>query len=190
MFSKLFKLTFVITAYSPILLIWWVVGIFTTIDVAGKTQILNFSEISIERLIIKCYLVLIFIFLIIFCWSFLHLAKTRLTINTIEVKSIKSADFNMNTLIFSYFLPCIELFKKDIFFIFGWIIILLVIIFINKNTYFYNPLMKLFGYRYYEIATKKEVWFTLISKRKLINSNEIKTYSQLTDYVIIDANKN
>lgn len=43
-------------------------------------------------------------------------ARGKLTINNIGVKSIKSADLNMNSLLLSYFLPCIELFKKDQFY--------------------------------------------------------------------------
>lgn len=49
--------------------------------------------------------------------------------------------------------------------------------------------MKLFGYRYYEIATKKEVTYIMISKEKLINPSDIKAYSQLTDYVILNTTK-
>lgn len=114
----------------------------------------------------------------------------RLTINRIIVKSIKSADINMNVLFLGYFLPCIELFKRDPVFIIGWIAILLIIILINKGTYFYNPIIKLFGFRYYEITTDNGVTYTAISKIKLINTNEMQLYSQLTDYVILNQTKN
>lgn len=187
MFSKLFKLMFAITAYSPILLIWWVVGVFSFIGEDGKTQIHNLTDISFFDLKNKYWLVIIFILLLVYCWFLLHLAHTKLTKNHIEVKSIKSSDFNMTTLLLSYFLPCIEFYKKDTIFIVAWIVVLALIILISKNSYFYNPLLKLFGYRYYEIATKKEVTYTMISKRKLINSGDINTYAQLTDYVILNT---
>jgi hypothetical protein len=188
MFSKLFKLVFVITAYSPILIIWWVVGVFTFIDEDGKTQINKLTDISLSTLTNRFWLVIVFILLLVFCWYLLRLAYSRLTKNHIEVKSIKSSDFNMTTLLISYFLPCIEFYKKDTLFIVAWVVVLFLIILINKNSYFYNPLLKLFGYRYYEISTKKEVSFTMISKRKLINPKDINTYIQLTDYVILNTN--
>ena len=113
-------------------------------------------------------------------------ARGKLTINNIGVKSIKSADLDMNSLLLSYFLPCIELFKKDPIFIFGWFVVLIILIVINRGTYFYNPIIKLFGYRYYEVTTNSGVVYTMISKKKLVNTNEVKRYSQLTDYVILN----
>lgn len=113
-------------------------------------------------------------------------ARVKLTINNIGVKSIKSADLNMNSLLLSYFLPCIELFKKDTIFILGWFIVLIILIVINRSTHFYNPILKLFGYRYYEVTTNNGIVYTMISKRKLVNTNEVKRYSQLTDYVILN----
>lgn len=187
MFSKLFRLVFVVTAYSPILLIWWIVGIFTFIGDDGKTQIHNVADITFFDLKNNYWLLISFILLLAFSGIVLYLAHTKLTRNHIEVKSIKSADFNMTTLLLSYFLPCVEFYKKDTIFVVGWIVVLVIVILIIKNSYFYNPLMKLFGYRYYEIATKREVTFTMISKRKLINSKDINSYTQLTDYVILNT---
>jgi len=116
----------------------------------------------------------------------MKIAKNKLTINRIDIKSIRSADLNMNTLLLSYFLPCVELFKKDTIFIIGWVIVLLCLIIINKGTYFYNPILKLLGFRYYDVTTKDGVTYTAISKSKLINANDMKLYSQITDYVILN----
>lgn len=187
MFSKLFKLVFVITSYSPILIIWWVVGIFTYIGEDGKTQIRSLTEIDLSNLINNYWLLILFILMLLLCWFVMHLASTKLTKNHIEVKSIKSSDFNMTTLLLSYFLPCIEFYKKDTIFIVAWIFALFIIILINKNTYFNNPLLKIFGYRYYEISTTKGVSFTMISRKKIINTRDISTYIQLTDYVILNT---
>lgn len=187
MLSKPFKTIFAITAYAPVILIWWLVSIFSGIDEKGETEILKLSQITIDSLKNKLYLGIAFFGLLLVCYFMLFLIKKKLTRNFIEIKSIKSADLNMNTILFSYFLPCAELYKKDTIFIAGWIVLLLIMIFINRNTYFYNPLMKLFGYRYYEIATKKEVTFIMISKEKLINPDDCNAYSQITDYVIFNS---
>lgn len=189
MFSKLIKLIFVITAYAPILLIWWLVNVSNILRDDNSISFIDFFNFKFVDLFNKLNLIYLFLFLVVICWYILFLAKIKLTRNNIELKSIKSSDLNMNVLIFSYFLPCIEIYKKDEIYIIGWLLVLLIIILINKGTYFYNPLIKIFGYRYYEIATKKEVTYLMISKRKIINTNDIKIYSQLTDYVILNSSK-
>lgn len=189
MFSKSLKLLFVTTAYAPILLIWWLVSIYNIFQIGGSLEIIDFGNFKFLELFNRTNLIYLFFLLIICCWFILYLSKTKLTRNYIEIKSIKSSDLNMNILVFSYFLPCIEIYKKDSIFIYGWFLALLITIFINKGTYFYNPLMKLFGFRYYEIATKKEMTFLMISKDKIINAKDIIAYSQLTDYVILNASK-
>ena len=187
MFSKLIKLTFAITAYSPVILIWWLVSVYSILNSGGTIGFINFSDFKFSVLFNRLNLIFVFILLILTCWYILKLATKKLTRNSIEIKSIKSADMNMNVLILSYFLPCIEIYKKDAAYVIIWILALCIIIYINKGTYFYNPLMKLFRYSYYEIATKKEVTYLMISKHKLKNTNEIKAYSQLTDFVLLNS---
>jgi hypothetical protein len=189
MFSKLIKLLFVATAFTPILLIWWFVSIYNIFNTGGGVQIIDFRCFKILDLFNVTNLILLFLILVILCLYILHLAKRRLTRNYIGIKSIKSADLNMTVLIFSYFLPCIEIYNKELVFKIGWIVILFIIVLINKGTYFYNPLMKLFGFRYYEISTINDVTYLMISKKKIINVKSVNAYSQLTDYVILNASK-
>lgn len=187
MFSKLLKITFAITSYAPVILIWWFVSIYSIFNSGDNIVFIDFSNFSCVDLFNRLNLIFIFAILVFICWYILYLATNKLTINSIEVKSIKSSDLNMNILIFSYFLPCVEIYKKDVIYLIGWFLALCIIVYINKGTYFYNPLMKLFGYSYYEIATKKEVTYLMISKQKLKNTNEIKAYSQLTDFVLLNS---
>lgn len=181
MFSNFIKILFVLTAYSPVFLI---IGIVEMINIQKEGYSITFvqsgKEIFNRINLIFCFLILVPISTLILSW-----AKNNLTRNTIEIKSIKSADVNLPPFIVSYFLPCIELIKKDSTYLLVWSILLAIIILINLKTYFYNPCLKLFGYRYYEVSTKKDVTYTIISKDKLININQVKSYSHLTDYVII-----
>lgn len=187
MFSKLIKLSFVITAYAPVILIWWLVTIYSVIEANRKISFIDFNNFSNDEVFNKINLIFGFLFLVLFCWCLLYLANKKLTRNYIEVKSIKSSDLNMNTLVLGYFLPCVELHNKEMVYLIGWLLALCVVILINKGTYFYNPLIKLFGYSYYEIATKKEVTYSMISKQKLKNIKDITAYSQLTDFVILNS---
>jgi len=189
MFSKLIKILFVTTAYAPILFVWWLVSIYNIYNTGGRVQIIDFRNYKILDLFNSTNLIFTFLLLVIFCMYISFLAQTKLTRNNIEIKSIKSADLNMATLICSYFLPCIEIYDKDIIFKIVWIIILILTIFIDKGTYFYNPLMKSFGFKYYEVSTNSGITYLMISQKKLINKNDINAYSKLTDYVILNASK-
>jgi hypothetical protein len=164
MFSNLFKLLFVITAYTPVLLVWWLVSVYSILNSNRTIGFIKFSGFKFIDLFDRLNLIFIFLILVLICWFIQHLATNKLTRNSIEVKSIKSSDLNMNVLIFSYFLPCVEIYKKDMVYLIGWFLALCIIVYINKGTYFYNPLLKLFGYSYYEIVTKKEVTYLMISK--------------------------
>ena len=67
-------------------------------------------------------------------------------------------------------------------------IIILVATVINKSSYHFNLIVKLFlNYRYYEIQTKNEVTYFMLSKQKLINSKQVNKYVQLTDYLLINV---
>ncbi|MFY8097917.1 MAG: hypothetical protein ACOVMH_08885 [Flavobacterium sp.] len=172
MFSNLLKLIFVATTYSPVLLIWYGVGVYNN---------KNFNH--------NFFIVPLFILLLLLCVILLLLSETKLTRNYIELKSVKNAEANIAPLMISYFLPCVELINKNKFFILVWIGILFFMIFIYKRSYFYNPLIMLLGYRYYEIATVKEFTYIMISRNKIINKNQVNAYSQLTDGVILNSSK-
>lgn len=187
MFSKLIKLTFAITAYAPVLLIWWAVSVYSIFQSGKKIVFIELNDLNLFELFNKLNLIFVFLILVLISWYIMYLATNKLTRNKIEVKSIKSADTNMNTLIFSYFLPCIEIYNKQTIYVIGWFLALSIIIIINKGTYFYNPLMKVFGYSYYEIVTRKDVSYLMISKQKLKNTADIKIYSQLTEFVLLNA---
>lgn len=171
------------------LLVWWIVSIYNVYNSGGHLKFIDFTDFSLQELFNRTNLILLFVLLLFLCRYIVYLAEIKLTRNVINVKSIKSADLNINTLILSYFLPCIELYKKDVVYLVGWFVALLIIIILNKGTYFYNPLMKLFGFRYYEVSTSGDVTYLMISRIKLINKNDIKSYSQLTDYVILNSLK-
>lgn len=189
MFSKLIKILFVTTAYAPILFVWWLVSIYNIYNTGGRVQIIDFRNYKILDLFNSTNLIFIFLLLLISCLYISFLAQTKLTRNYIEINTLKTADEKMASLVFCYFLPCIEIYNKDMISKISWIVILFILILINKGTYFYNPLMKLFGFKYYEVSTKSGTNYLMISQKKLTNKNDIKAYSKLTDYVILNASK-
>jgi hypothetical protein len=59
MFSKLIKLTFAITAYAPVILIWWLVSVYSILNSGGTIGFINFSDFKFSDLFNRLNLILI-----------------------------------------------------------------------------------------------------------------------------------
>ena len=182
MFSNFIQFLFILIAYSPTILIVGLVDIYNCVN-EGNTIIFISSW---KDLFNRINLIFLFFIFLLLCYIIIKIASKKLTIRKIEVDSIDSVDFHLFPFLFSYFLPCIELIKKDLIYIIIWIVLLVIIMFVSKDTHFYNPILKVFGYRYYKINTKAKISYTIITKNQLKNAKSITSYSQLTDYVILD----
>lgn len=182
MLSKFMIYFLAVSAYFPILLVLGLVEIANSYR-EGKiiTYINNWQDFFN-----KINFIWVFIVFVLILYSIFQKIKRELTIHKIEIKTIKSANVNIIPIIISFFLPCVELYKKDLIFGIGWIFFLVIIICINISTYFYIPILKLFGFNYYEVTTEKNVTYIMISKKKIINTNQVKSYSQLSDFVILN----
>jgi hypothetical protein len=114
----------------------------------------------------------------------MHGATGRITI-----ESIKPADINFMTLMFSL-IPSVAKFSNPS--MADWIlcVVLLVIglIFgsIVKASYHFNLPLRIMGYMHYELQTTHKVTFIMLSQKKLINSADIKKYVQLADHMLVN----
>jgi hypothetical protein len=171
MFSKKTKYLLVGTSIAPIVFVYWLVGVLRSGDLFKGYGLL----ITLVILLASCKIIL-------------HLAKNDLEIRSINLKSVKSADHNIISFLFIYLLPIFDFVKKDDYYVWAFIIIIVFVVIINTNTYHFNPLLSLvFGYKFYEVATKGEMTFILITKRQIISVDDVTKYIQLTPYVILDA---
>ena len=184
MLSKFMIYFLATSAYSPILL---VVGLVEIANSYLEGKIITYIN-NWQDFFNRINFIWVFIVFVLILYSIFQKIKRELTIHKIEIKTIKSANVNIIPIIMSFFLPCVELYKKDLIFVIGWIFFLVIIIYINISTYFYIPILKLFGFNYYEVTTKENVTYIMISKKKIINTNQVKSYSQLADFVILNQN--
>jgi hypothetical protein len=182
MLSKFMIYFLATSAYSPILL---VVGLVEIANSYLEGKIITYIN-NWQDFFNRINFIWVFIVFVLILYSIFQKIKRELTIHKIEIKTIKSANVNIIPIIMSFFLPCVELYKKDLIFVIGWIFFLVIIIYINISTYFYIPILKLFGFNYYEVTTKENVTYIMISKKKIINTNQVKSYSQLADFVILN----
>lgn len=194
MFSNFLKYILTITAFAPILFCLWIASILQQsknlkfyFDISSFDIFLN----GICNLIKTHYLLLLFLLIVVICIRIMNKAVKNLTVNAIELKSIKPGDQNLTALLLGTILPFCKLFlndSKDLIYIISVAIIILVATVINKSSYHFNLIVKLFlNYRYYEIQTKNEVTYFMLSKQKLINSKQVNKYVQLTDYLLINV---
>jgi len=177
------------------LLTYWVVS---TIQKFGKlsfyfevSSLKGFFEETAKFLWIHIPIV-IFLVLVVLCRLLLKAAMKNLTINEILIKSVKPADHNYSAILISYSLPLFKLCfsdSKDQLFTIGLILVILVYSSIAKSSYHFNLLIRLFGYRNYEIQTKAEITYLMLSKAKIINANHVSECITLTDHMLINVSK-
>ena len=162
MYSNFIKFILTATAFSPILLSYWIVNtILNSKNLSFYLHIETFSAFleGVFQIITTHYLLILFLLIVLLCKILLKKAIKSLPIGSIEVKSIKPADVNFDRLLFSYFLPWIKLATSNdlnLLFLFGFIIFYIVYTILGKNSYHYNLVFRiLLGYYNYEIQTKK-----------------------------------
>jgi hypothetical protein len=171
MFSKPIKYLLVATSVAPIVFVYWLVGVLRSKDLLNNYGLL----IALLLLLVASKIIIEF-------------ASTHLEVRSINLKSVKSADHNIVSFLFVYLLPIFDFVKKDDYYVWAFIVIIVFVVIINTNTYHFNPLLSLvFRYKFYEVATKGEITFILITKQQIINVEDVKKYIQLTPYVILDV---
>lgn len=193
MYSHFIRFVLTLTGLSPILLSYWIVKTlqnFSDFKLYLSLDNANDFISGLKQLLICHYLLFAFIIVFLLCkYLFLEGLK-NLSIGAIELKSIKSVDINFNPILFSYILPWSKFFFKsneDLIFVAGFIFIYLIYTYIGKNSYHYNLILRLLGYKNYEVQTKKEMGYLLLSKITLINVNQVTLYVQISDYMIVNV---
>jgi hypothetical protein len=84
-----------------------------------------------------------------------------------------------------YLLPVLDIVKKDNVYVYGFILIVFFVIIINSNTYHFNPLLSLFGYKFYEISSDGNMSYILITKKTILNINDVKKVVHLSNYMVL-----
>jgi len=196
MLSKPLQFYLVLIGFSPVALVF---GLVAGVDFL-KHYDLHFLPISKASLLTGLdvffqagglYL-LSFILLIPLTALLLKAIRKNAEVRPIETKSIKSYDFQMNTVYLSYILPFAKfapLEWKGIYTI-ASLFILLIISWSNRRTYSTNVFLSVFfSYRHFEVQTRAEVTYIMMSKRHLINTKDIRAYIKLADFIILDPEK-
>ncbi|MEW6508803.1 MAG: hypothetical protein AB1432_13770 [Bacteroidota bacterium] len=169
MFSKLLELLMVFTSLSPVLLTLW------------------FKEFSDHWNFVDG---LVYLIIAIILWGFafiiLNVSRNKLQLLPVKIESISTADKEMVSFIFAYLIPLLEISYPLLFFLLG----LFVFIVLTTHSYHFNPIFGLFGYHYYEVSIEGGTTFILMTKKTLMNTKQINSIVQLTDYILLEKGGN
>lgn len=110
------------------------------------------------------------IFLMILCWILLRNAEKKSQQHLIHIKEFERKDQEMLTYLFIYLLPFIR--SENLAFAREWItslfvVLIIIIAIVHVRAFHFNPIMRLFGYRFYAIKNLHGVSNLLISKEDL-----------------------
>ncbi|MEW5929503.1 MAG: hypothetical protein AB1941_18770 [Gemmatimonadota bacterium] len=167
------KFLLVATSFAPVLLTY-AVAIYSR---DGATRIVY----------ILCAATILAVFM---CMAVIYAAGKYLERQPFPVQSVKSADREIVSFVLSYLLPLIPATgtKVTVPVLVAAAIVLFVVIY-TSNSYHFNPLLGLFGYRFYEVQTESGITFVLISRRQLRSSRSVSRVVELTDYMVLDMEK-
>jgi hypothetical protein len=74
----------------------------------------------------------------------------------------------------------------------GWSLLYLVVLFgavvWGTHAYDFNPLLGLIGYHFYEVEVEGGITYVVISKRTIVDVQQVTEVVQLTEYVLLDKN--
>lgn len=171
MFSAFIKYILVATSMAPVLLTLY-----------GVTALKKGDWLAGYPFLISA------IVLVILCLILLRKAKKNLEVIDVNITSVKNADHNIIGFLFVYLLPVLDIIKKDEAYVFGFILIVFFVIIINSNTYHFNPLLSLFGYKFYDITNDGNISYILITKKQILNTKDINQIVQITPYMVLDSN--
>lgn len=166
MFSKIMQIMLVTTSISPVLLTFW------------------FKEFS-DKWDFRdgIFYLIAAIFLLILLYVLIKIAMHKLEKVPLKITQISNADKESIPFIFSYIIPLLEIDKPMVIFL----LILFFFIIFTTNIYHFNPMLGILGYHQYEVNIEGGSIFILITKKTLINVDQIKKVSQLTNYILIDV---
>ena len=137
------------------------------------------------------YPVLLFILMIFLARYFVRKAVSTLGVGAFEVKQIKPADNNFTTLLFSILLPFFKIpftSLSDLVFLFGFLVTSILYAIVVNSSYHFNLVFRLvLGYKNYEVQSKKEVTYLVLSKEILIQPRQFTRYVTLTNHMLINV---
>ena len=125
--------------------------------------------------------------LFVLCIIIIKIFIKKLDIIQFDIEEIESKDGSVASSIITYLLPLITITFTEINWIaFGGLIIVMALLLFGTRVVLLNPILYLFGYKYYSIKAKSGAKYTLISKQIKFNKNNKKIMVEIFDDIYIE----
>lgn len=128
------------------------------------------------------------ILLVTICICILKFASKRLQITHIKIVGLSPADGESLGFIIAYLLPLVTTSLDDInYFVFILFFIFIMAMILITNMCSTNPLLNFAGYHFYQVTTIGQINYLLITKKVLINVNQVTQVVKLTEYIALEV---
>lgn len=142
-------------------------------------------------LIFACITSGLTIVMFILCIIIIKVFIKKLDKISFDIEEIESKDGSVASSIMTYLLPLITITFTEINWIaFCGLVIVMVLLLFGTRVALLNPMLYLFGYKYYSIKAKSGAKYTLISKQKKFNKNNKKIMVEIFDDIFIELEEN
>ena len=153
MWRKAPKFILTLTSLSPVL---------------GAVAIIRFEQHKSWLPTTLCLLGMVFLSFV--CWGMMKLASNKGQKYKLSIKEFNRRDQGILTFLFIYLFPFLQ--SPDSLFAAGWLTItyifgLVILVIIDVGAYNFNPVMRLWGYRFYVVKDSDDVHHLLITKTVL-----------------------
>ena len=113
--------------------------------------------------------------LVALCWGLLRYMATRGERHVFHIKEFERKDQELLAFLFIYLLPFVR--SENVTFASQWltsvyILAIIILAIAHAGAFHFNPIMRLFGYRFYAVRNRHGVPTLLISKKNLRRPGE------------------
>lgn len=193
MYSPFIRVLLATIGFSPALFFLYAANLtrnYENISFHIQFHSLNQVGKDLWNLVETNYLIILFSLLVLIAYSLMRHAKRKLSLGRIELKSVKPGDTNFVPVLFTIIPFIHKLYSpstSDLTYVFSMLIAGVIYGLTMKGSYHFNIILKLiFGYNHYEVATTGDVTYLLLSKKKLVNKDQVKLYVPLADHMLIN----
>ncbi len=169
MYSSLIRALFVLTALTPVALVYAWVAISETYYLLAACLLVGSSLLAI------------------ICWVTLKHAANFLPSSSFEYQTVEPADQENLSFILLYLSPLFV--DKLTDFNFNMLVpamIVYALLMATSHSLQYNPLLGLMGWHFYKVSSREGVTYLLVTTKTIKNVDQKAKVGQLTGYMLID----
>lgn len=108
----------------------------------------------------------------------------------VRIKAVKNSGQELLGFMLTYLLPLVVASSEQLDMVAaGFVLLLIALLVFHGNMYHVNPLLGIFGYRFYEITATNDVTYVLVTKRNLRLARRVERVVRLSEYMLLDVDR-